>query len=73
MKPADNSENELKCICGKCPVYDKCAEEKKEALYCARGKSNCKLDGGRMCICGECPVYIENELSGGYFCINDKN
>lgn len=73
MKPIDNSENAQKCICSKCPVYDQCAKEKQETLYCARNKSGCELDGDKMCICGECPVFIENKLSSGYFCIHEKN
>lgn len=29
------------------------------------------MDSNKMCICGGCPVYRENDLAGGYFCINE--
>lgn len=72
-KPEDSTENLSKCICGKCPVYDDCARSKTEMLYCAREKSECSLDSKKLCICGMCPVFNENDLSGGYFCINNIN
>lgn len=70
-KPEDSQENMGKCICGGCPLYTDCNKEKMEGLFCARTKSQCEMDGKKMCICGNCPVFQENELSGGYFCIND--
>lgn len=72
MKPIDNSENESKCICAKCPVYNECAKNNSEILYCAQAKSKCSLDANKMCICGECSVYVENKLSGGYFCLHGE-
>ncbi|MFA5358545.1 MAG: DUF2769 domain-containing protein [Patescibacteria group bacterium] len=71
MKPVNTPENRAKCICGDCPLYNQCTEEKKEMLYCAVGKSTCDLDASKPCICGSCPVYAENDLSGGYFCIDE--
>jgi len=70
-KPEDNQENMSKCICGECPVYDDCCKEKMERLYCAKTKSECTLDSKKMCICGQCPVFNENDLTGGYYCINE--
>lgn len=73
MKPEDNQENFKKCICMGCPLYNDCNREKKEKLFCARQKSQCSMDNTKRCICGACSVYSENELSGGYFCINAIN
>jgi hypothetical protein len=70
-KPEDNIENIGKCICGQCPLYTECTREKLEGLYCARTKSECELDNKKMCICGGCKVFQENNLFGGYFCINE--
>jgi len=70
-KVEKNINNIEKCICGNCPSYNKCAEEKKEKLYCAKdvGKSSCefKMNG---CICGNCPIHKENELLSWYYCMN---
>lgn len=71
MKPVDNQENMMKCVCGKCPLYTECNKGKMEGLFCARKKSDCPMDSNKMCICGSCPVFSENNLAGGYFCINE--
>jgi len=71
MKPSDTQENMMKCVCGKCPLYNECNKGKMEGLFCARKKAECPMDSTKMCICGTCPVYAENKLAGGYFCINE--
>lgn len=71
MKPANTEDNLEKCICGNCPLYHACNKENNEKLFCAQKKSACEMDAKKMCICGGCPVYNENDLSGGYFCINE--
>lgn len=71
MKPENNQENLIKCICKRCPLYSECNKGKNEILFCARQKSECSMDNTKMCICGACPVFSKNKLSGGYFCINE--
>lgn len=71
MKPANNGDNWEKCICGNCPLFRECNQEKNEKIFCARKKSECEMDAKKMCICGGCTVYNENSLSRGYFCINE--
>ncbi len=70
-KPEDTLENQKKCICPGCPVYDQCTRDKKQLLFCARKASDCDLDKTKMCICPQCPVYKEHDLKGGYYCIWD--
>ena len=70
-KPADNQTNFTACICPGCPLYTDCNREKSEKLFCGRKKSECAMDANRMCLCGMCPVYKKNDLTGGYFCINE--
>lgn len=71
MKPKNTEDNFEKCICINCPLFHECNQEKNERLFCARQKSACEMDAKKPCICGGCPVYNENDLSGGYFCINE--
>jgi hypothetical protein len=40
---------------------------KEEKLYCARGKSKCKINR-KGCLCGECPVASDYQLTSLYFC-----
>ncbi len=69
-KVPDTQENMEKCICGRCPTYLQadCPKEKKEGLYCSKGKSACDLNQ-ITCLCGSCPVYEKYELEGGYYCL----
>jgi len=69
-KPEDSQENLEKCQCKNCFLYTNCNKEKEEHLFCARKKSECPMDPKKMCICGTCKVFAENNLDGGYFCIN---
>ena len=71
MKPQDSQENLEKCICERCALFSDCNRGQSEKLFCARKKSTCPMDNTKMCICGGCPVYGENDLKGGYFCINE--
>ena len=64
----DAPENAERCRCPSCPTYDACMREKTQALYCARGKSDC-VPAPVSCMCGECPVWGQYGLSGYYFCI----
>lgn len=72
-KVPDTPENAEKCICPNCPTVkdNKCVAEKKETLYCARGKSQCELEE-KMCICGQCPVWFRNSLSNYYYCLSGE-
>lgn len=69
-KVIKNQENLNKCICGKCPSYNKCATEKKELLFCADLlKARLCTYQKNGCICGDCLVHSENKLNTGYYCI----
>ena len=57
-----------KCICGKCPTYNDCMKNKKEALFCALGKSACAITK-KACLCPTCPVTAMLGLKHGYYCI----
>lgn len=70
MKPIDDQENSEKCICRSCPVHEEC-NGKKESLFCSCGRSQCGMNRDRICSCKSCLVYKENDLEGGYFCINE--
>jgi len=70
--PEDELKNTVsaliaKCICGKCPTYSDCMREKKEALFCAMGKSGCTAVK-KGCLCPACPVTRELGLKHGYYC-----
>lgn len=62
------------CICMDCPMYNQCAKEKYEGLYCFLGKSECNLEEDD-CICPECEVFEELEFENDLFCIkgNEKD
>jgi len=67
-KPKDNVENYEICMrqgnCNRCPSYP---GEGMEGLYCARGKSENRVER-KGCNCPECSVWINNQLRGMYFC-----
>ncbi|MEN6329608.1 MAG: DUF2769 domain-containing protein [Methanobacteriaceae archaeon] len=63
----DDEENALKCMCHDCPVYNECMEDKKELLFCARGKSTCAFDKWG-CKCNRCPVARSYNLVGLFYC-----
>ena len=56
------------CVCPDCPTYNKCAEEKKELLYCFLGKSSQCIKDELGCICPDCPVAADAELVNLYYC-----
>jgi len=77
QKMAGMPEDELKktvssliarCICGKCPTYNDCMKGKKEALFCALGKSACAAVK-KACLCPTCPVTPALGLKHGYYCL----
>jgi len=68
MKVPETEENRMKCICPSCPTYNKCMKEKMHLFFCAKGKTDCKLDK-KGCICGGCPIWREYKLSRVYFCV----
>lgn len=72
-KVPDSGENAEKCICPNCPTWksDACAAEKKETLYCGRGKTACKLED-KTCICGQCPIWYRYSLSNYYYCFTGE-
>ena len=67
MKVDDNETNFSSCTCEGCPSHSSCMKEKKEKLYCAKGKSGCPVTESG-CICGECPVASQYQLNRLYFC-----
>lgn len=67
MKVDNSQENYNLCICGTCPTHNECMTQKKEKLYCARGKTNCQLEQNG-CLCGECPVASKYQLKKLYYC-----
>lgn len=71
MKPQNNQDNLLKCVCPACPLFTECNKGKSEKLFCATTISACQMDARKFCHCGACPVYSENDLGGGYFCLNE--
>lgn len=56
------------CICPDCPMYNQCAKEKYEGLYCFLGKSECTLDEDD-CVCPDCDVFEDLDLKYDLFCI----
>jgi hypothetical protein len=56
------------CICPDCPMYNQCAQEKYEGLYCLMGKSECNLEEDD-CICPDCDVFNDLDLKYDLFCI----
>jgi hypothetical protein len=56
------------CICPDCPMYNQCAQEKYEGLYCLLGKSECNLEEDD-CICPDCDVFGELDLKYDLYCI----
>lgn len=71
MKPENNEKNYTNCICPACPSYNDCCEKTSEKAFCANKRCSCEVER-KSCICGNCPVYKENDVSGGYFCINER-
>ena len=67
----DSKENFKKCSCFICPSYNECMKKSKKKLYCATGKTSCKLSENG-CFCGSCPVHSENKLEGYYYCLSGK-
>jgi hypothetical protein len=77
QKMASMSEDDLKkvvsslmarCICGRCPTYNDCMRGRKDALFCALGKSACPAVK-KACLCPTCPVTPDLGLKHGYYCI----
>ena len=70
-KPENIEENRSRCICPNCPLFTPCNGRKKEKFFCGNAPTACPMDAKKMCICGGCQIYKENNLTGGYFCINE--
>jgi hypothetical protein len=66
-KVPDNEDTLKKCICGGCPSYSACMKDKTEALYCARGSSECEIPRNG-CLCGACALTSEFNLDETYYC-----
>lgn len=62
MPVPDTKENMEKCICMDCPTYSSCMSDKKEGLFCAKGKSGCTVEK-KECICESCPIDKEYNLT----------
>lgn len=56
------------CICPDCPMYNQCAQEKYEGIYCFLGKSECTMEEDD-CICPECEVFEDLDLKYDLYCI----
>lgn len=67
MKVDDTNDNFKKCICQNCPTYNECMKEKREKLFCAKGKTSC-LPEKQGCICPECSIASEYNLEKVYYC-----
>jgi len=57
-----------KCICGRCPTFTDCMKGKKEALFCAMGKTGCTVTK-KGCLCPACPVTPALGLKHAYYCV----
>jgi hypothetical protein len=68
-KIPDTAENNTKCICGGCPSYTDCMQDKNELLYCSRGKTECEVTKNG-CMCEDCPLFAEFGLKELYYCIS---
>ncbi|OPX63572.1 MAG: hypothetical protein A4E30_00609 [Methanomassiliicoccales archaeon PtaB.Bin215] len=58
------------CICPGCPIYNKCAKEAGELLYCFLGRSQGCItneDLGCICLMG-CPVAKRAGLDNLFYC-----
>jgi len=62
MPVPNTKENMEKCICKTCPTYSSCMSDLKESLFCAVGKTGCKVDKDE-CLCESCPVDKEYFLT----------
>lgn len=58
------------CICPDCPMYNQCAQENYEGLYCLLGKSECTMEEDD-CICPDCEVYEDLEFKFDLYCIKE--
>jgi hypothetical protein len=61
-------DNKKICICPKCPTYTNCAQNNKESLFCAIGKSFMCIPAEKSCICPSCPVTKAIGLKNMSFC-----
>ena len=58
------------CICGTCNIYNDCANDANELVYCIIGKSpECIQPGDAWCVCGICPVAEQLGLKKNSFCL----
>ncbi len=68
----DNAIKALRseCICPGCPIYNKCAEEAGELLYCFLGRSKgCITSEDLGCVClMDCPVATRAGLDHLFYC-----
>ena len=70
-KPEYNEKTYSACICEACPSYNDCCRNSSERAFCSNKKCSCTVER-KSCLCGTCPVYRENDLSGAYFCIDER-
>ncbi|NLT37697.1 MAG: DUF2769 domain-containing protein [Methanomassiliicoccus sp.] len=58
------------CMCPGCPIYNKCAEEAGELLYCFLGRSQgCITSEDLGCVClMDCPVANRAGLDNLFYC-----
>lgn len=69
VAPPETDENYGSCICDGCPSYPGGNDKK---LYCARGKSDKKIQmEGCICPAG-CPVYKQHKLKDMFYCAYGK-
>jgi hypothetical protein len=72
MTPAEMKESITKykalCACPGCPTYTRCAQTKKELLFCATGRSFLCISEEDGCICPQCPVQAEFGQKCRFFC-----
>ena len=70
MKVPNSVKNFSKCICIKCPTHNVCMKIKLQKLFCAKGKTKCKIIK-KNCICQECPITFKYNLKRVYYCEKD--
>jgi hypothetical protein len=68
MKVDDTADNAERCACPGCPTYNDCMKAGAQAIYCARGVSDCDVKPA-TCVCGKCTVWAKYSLDDYYFCV----
>ncbi len=71
MPVVNEEQNWQRCLCGRCPSFSECAQERGEGLYCGVGKSEC-ISETLGCLCAQCPVSKHSQLCASYYCLHGE-